>query len=198
MTQPELILASTSSFRKSILEKLQLPFTQMAPDCDETPYDGETPQALVQRLALKKAQSCTTDKNHLIIGSDQVCVINGQITGKPGSRENAIEQLMSASGQVITFYTGVALYHSSTGKHDVRLDTFEVHFRHLTTAQIEYYVDKEHPLNCAGSFMSEGLGIALFEKLQGKDPNSLIGLPLITLTDMLQGFGVDVLKSPFT
>ncbi len=202
---PKLILASTSSFRKSILEKLKLPFIQMDPVCDETPYIDETPQELVQRLALEKAKSVITDsvikngviadKENLVIGSDQVCVINGHIIGKPKCREKAIQQLQNASGQVITFYTGLALYHSSTGKYDVRLDTFKVHFRSLTTAQIEYYVDKERPFNCAGSFMSEGLGIALFKKLQGDDPNSLVGLPLITLINMLQGFDIDVLQT---
>lgn len=193
MSTAKLILASTSPFRRSILEKLHLPFETAAPNCNETPIQGETPEELVKRLAIQKAISCNTTENSLIIGSDQVCVIEGKIVGKPHTKEKAIEQLMAASGQVITFYTGLALYCTESGESNVRLDTFKVHFRNLTRAQIEYYVEVEQPLNCAGSFMSEGLGIALFSQLEGRDPNSLIGLPLITLIDMLEQKGVQVL-----
>ncbi|WP_105902380.1 Maf family protein [Vibrio gangliei] len=193
---PKLILASTSSYRKQLLEKLSLSFETKQPSCDETPLAGESAEDLVLRLAQLKAKSCASSQpvREFIIGSDQVCVIDDKIIGKPHTREKAIEQLTQASGQTITFYTGLALYNSQTQKCDVRLDRFNVHFRHLTRQQIEYYVDVEQPFNCAGSFKSEGLGIALFERLEGKDPNALIGLPLITLVDMLSQQGIQVLS----
>lgn len=192
---PTLILASTSTYRKQLLDKLALPFETRQPHCDETPMEGESAEALVIRLAQQKAQSCATSStaNELIIGSDQVCMIDGHIVGKPHTREKAIQQLSQANGKIITFYTGLALYHSQTQQCDTQLDCFNVHFRALTQSQIEYYVDTEQPFNCAGSFKSEGLGIALFERLEGKDPNALIGLPLITLIDMLEQQGIQVL-----
>lgn len=195
MTHYQIVLASTSPFRQSLLAKLELPFVTAQPDCDETPLDNETPQQLVTRLAEQKARSCIGDETQprLIIGSDQVCVINGQIIGKPHTRERAIEQLSEQSGQVITFYTGLSLINSVTGEAQTTVEPFHVHFRTLTQVQIERYVDKEQPLNCAGSFKSEGLGISLFERLEGKDPNTLVGLPLITLTDMLANQGINVL-----
>jgi MAF protein len=147
----------------------------------------------VERLAKGKAQSCKVDSASLVIGSDQVCVINGKIIGKPLDRDTAIQQLTEQSGQTIEFFTGLALYNSKTNETDVKVDTFKVHFRNLTKQQIENYVDKEQPFFCAGSFKSEGLGIALFEQLEGKDPNTLVGLPLITLVDMLAEQGVDIL-----
>lgn len=185
--QPKLILASTSPFRRSILEKIQVPFDAISPNCDETPLENESPRDLVTRLAEQKALSCgIKDPNYLIIGSDQVCVINDRIVGKPLTREKAITQLQEASGQIITFYTGLSLFNSTTMVSETLCEEFKVHFRQLTKKQIENYVDKEMPLYCAGSFKCEGLGIALFEKLEGKDPNTLIGLPLITLIDMLE------------
>lgn len=194
MTQLDLVLASTSRYRKSILDKLSIPFSVAAPQCDETPLENETPQELVMRLALNKSQSCSLDKPSLVIGSDQVCVIDGNIVGKPHSREKAIEQLTSASGKIITFYTGLALYNTHSQQYQQQLDTFRVHFRQLTQQKIECYIDKELPLDCAGSFKSEGLGIALFNKLEGDDPNALIGLPLITLITMLEQQGIDILQ----
>ena len=193
MKNYQLVLASTSPFRQEILKKLHLDFVTAKPDCDETPIAGESPQQLVMRLAEEKAKSCQVTSSSLIIGSDQVCVIDGEIIGKPHTREKAIEQLSRQSGKSITFYTGLSVWNSATQKADTRLDTFVVHFRNLTTAQIESYVDKEQPFYCAGSFKSEGLGIALFERLEGKDPNTLIGLPLIDLIDMLEAQGLDVL-----
>ncbi|WP_122033936.1 nucleoside triphosphate pyrophosphatase [Aliivibrio sp. EL58] len=185
--QPKLILASTSPFRRSILEKIQVPFDAISPNCDETPLENESPRDLVTRLAEQKALSCgIKDPNYLIIGSDQVCKINDRIVGKPLTREKAITQLQEASGQIITFYTGLSLFNSTTMVSETLCEEFKVHFRQLTKKQIENYVDKEMPLYCAGSFKCEGLGIALFEKLEGKDPNTLIGLPLITLIDMLE------------
>lgn len=195
MIETQLILASTSIYRKQLLEKLSIPFETKKPNCDETPLNDESAKALVLRLAKDKAESCllNDDKPHLVIGSDQVCVINEKIVGKPLNRDNAIRQLQQASGKAITFYTGIAIFNSFHQTTDVELDTFTVHFRQLTQQQIENYVDKEQPFYCAGSFKSEGLGIALFERLEGKDPNALIGLPLITLIDMLKKQGVNVL-----
>ncbi|PJC88171.1 septum formation inhibitor Maf [Vibrio sp. HA2012] len=194
MSDFTILLASTSPYRRTMLSKLMLPFNVAVPDCDETPLPGEQPQDLVLRLAKNKAETSPhTDTPTLIIGSDQVCVINGNIMGKPHTEENAIQQLMKASGKSVIFYTGIALHNTQNGKTETRLDTFIVHFRELTEQQIRNYVEKEQPLDCAGSFKSEGLGIALFERLEGKDPNALIGLPLITLIDMLKKQGIDVL-----
>ncbi len=189
-TTPKLILASTSPFRRTILEKLSLPFSVASPNCEETVREGETTQALVLRLAELKARSCPVTCPSLIIGSDQVCVIDGKIVGKPHTRAKAIQQLQAQSGKSITFYTGVALYNTETDHCNVELDTFIVHFRQLTDSMIESYVNKEQPYLCAGSFKSEGLGIALFENLEGKDPNTLVGLPLITLIAMLEKQGM--------
>ncbi len=193
MANYQLVLASTSPFRKSLLEKLALPFVTAEPDCDETPYSNESPQDLVMRLAQKKAQSCANAPHQLIIGSDQVCVIDGEIIGKPHTRSKAIAQLQRQSGKSITFYTGLALHNSDSQQTTTALDTFTVHFKSLSTSMIENYVDKEQPLNCAGSFKSEGLGIALFERLEGKDPNTLVGLPLIDLIELLKAQGVNVI-----
>ncbi|WP_333704338.1 Maf family protein [Vibrio hepatarius] len=193
MPNYQLVLASTSPYRKQLLNKLALPFITLSPQCDETPLEHETPIALVERLAKGKAESCSTDKPSLVIGSDQVCVIDGKIIGKPLNKQNAIKQLSAQSGKSIQFYTGLALHNTETGETDIKVDTFSVHFRSLSQQQIERYVDKEQPYYCAGSFKSEGLGIALFEKLEGKDPNTLVGLPLIDLVDMLEKQGMQVL-----
>lgn len=193
MENYQLVLASTSPFRQQLLEKLSLPFTTQSPICDETPLPSESPQDLVLRLAQIKAESCSVTQSSLVIGSDQVCVIGGEIVGKPLSRDQAIQQLLSQSGKSIDFYTGLAVFNSQTGQTLSKLDTFRVHFRQLSQAQIEYYVDVEQPFYCAGSFKSEGLGIALFERLEGKDPNTLVGLPLIDLVDILEKHGCKVL-----
>ena len=184
---PELILASTSPYRKQLLEKLGLPFECAAPEVDEFPLPGETPRSLVLRLAQAKAQALAARfPDHLIIGSDQVCLLDGEITGKPHTEENARLQLKKASGNVVTFYTGLALYNSANGQLQTECEPFDVHFRHLSEQEINAYIRKENPLNCAGSFKSEGLGIALFDRLEGRDPNTLIGLPLIALCKMLR------------
>lgn len=191
-----IVLASTSPFRRAILEKLTLPFITDAPETDETPLTGETAIQLVQRLAHAKAEALAMRyPSHLIIGSDQVCVLNGVITGKPHTRENAIAQLTQASGNIITFYTGLALLNSASGKAQILCEPFHVHFRTLSAAEIVAYVDKEQPFNCAGSFKSEGLGITLFERLEGRDPNTLVGLPLIALCEMLRNEGVTPLQA---
>ncbi len=184
---PNLILASTSPYRRVLLEKLGVTFECAAPNVDESPQPGESPRHLVVRLAQEKAKSLAARfPDHLIIGSDQVCVLDGIITGKPHTEENAHQQLLKARGSIVTFYTGLALYNSSTGHLQTECEPFDVHFRHLSEQEIDDYVRKERPLNCAGSFKSEGLGIALFERLDGRDPNALVGLPLIALCQMLR------------
>ncbi|EBU0337777.1 septum formation inhibitor Maf [Salmonella enterica subsp. enterica serovar Enteritidis] len=191
---PRLILASTSPWRRALLEKLTIPFECATPDVDETPMPGEAPRQLVLRLAQAKAQSLAARfPNHLIIGSDQICVLDSEITGKPLTEEKARQQLAKASGNIVTFYTGLALYNSASGHLQTEVEPFDVHFRHLSEAEIDDYVRKEHPLHCAGSFKSEGLGIALFERLEGRDPNTLIGLPLIALCQMLRREGFNPL-----
>ncbi len=186
-----LLLASTSPWRRMLLEKLSLPFECAAPEVNETPLPGESARQLVTRLAQAKAQALASRfPQHLIIGSDQVCVLDGDITGKPHTEENAYRQLRKASGTIVTFYTGLALYNSANGHLQTECEPFDVHFRHLSDQEIEAYIRKENPLQCAGSFKSEGLGITLFERLEGRDPNSLVGLPLIALCQMLcrEGF----------
>lgn len=191
-----LLLASTSAYRKMLLEKLHLPFICAAPCVDETPLKGESPINLVIRLATAKAQALAVDySKHLIIGCDQVCVIGNQITGKPHTEENAYQQLRQASGQKVTFYTGLALYNSHSHHLQTLCEPFHVYFRELTSGEITSYLRKEHPFDCAGSFKSEGLGITLFDHLEGRDPNTLVGLPLIALLTMLKAEGVNPLTS---
>ena len=191
---PSILLASTSPFRQALLRKLGLPFITAAPEVDESLQPGENAEALVIRLAVAKAQALAgTYPRHWIIGSDQVCVLDGEIAGKPHTAENARAQLRAASGQTITFYTGLALFHPASGRLLQCCEPFVVHFRTLTDAEIAGYVEKEQPLQCAGSFKSEGLGICLFDRLEGRDPNTLVGLPLIALNGMLQQAGINPL-----
>ncbi len=194
MTHPRLVLASTSPFRRELLARLGLPFEAAAPEVDETPAPGESAGRLVVRLAEAKARA-VADRfpDALIIGSDQVAALDGAVLGKPGSRERAIEQLSRASGRTVVFCTGLCLLCTTDGRAQTACEVLKVHFRHLSAAQIEAYIDREQPFGCAGSFKSEGLGIALFERLEGADPNALIGLPLIRLVDMLSAVGVEVL-----
>ncbi len=193
MKTPDLILASTSVYRRTLLEKLALPFRCMAPQIDETPKPGERAELLVRRLALEKAKA-VAEQNPAgwIIGSDQVCTIDDVVVGKPGSETAAIAQLQAASGQRITFYTGLCLYDATQQRYQLIAEPFHVHFRTLSSEQIKRYVKAEMPLDCAGSFKSEGLGITLFSQLEGRDPNSLIGLPLIALVDMLAEWGIEL------
>lgn len=189
-----LILASTSVYRRQLLERLDLPFEQAAPELDETPLPDETPTALVGRLARAKAHALAERfADAVIIGSDQVAVCNGQVLGKPGTAANARQQLHQLSGNTVDFLTGLCVLDAELGLDELIVEPFRVHFRALADAQIEDYVARENPVNCAGSFKSEGLGIALFEGLEGNDPNALIGLPLIRLTDMLSRVGIPVL-----
>ncbi|WP_159566441.1 Maf family protein [Budvicia diplopodorum] len=189
-----LVLASTSSYRMALLEKLGIPFIAVAPNIDEQAKENETAEHLVVRLAIEKATTVAiSHPDGLIIGSDQVCVLNNQITGKPHNKTNAMIQLSQASGQCITFYTGLCLYNGKSGQYEALCETFEVHFRQLTESEISAYLDKERPWNCAGSFKCEGLGIALFDRLAGSDPNTLVGLPLISLTKLLIKAGINPL-----
>lgn len=189
-----LILGSSSPFRAELLAKLHLNFLTASPDIDESFQANEQPDHLVKRLAETKARKVAEQyPDSLIIGSDQVAVLNGQIMGKPGNHTKAREQLSAASGKSVTFMTGLALYNATTDKMQSVVDYFEVVFRTLTAAQIDFYLTTEQPYQCAGSFKSEGLGISLFEELRGKDPNSLIGLPLIRLVELLANEGIDVL-----
>ncbi|MGS0680130.1 Maf family protein [Shewanella sp. 125m-7] len=190
----KIVLASTSPFRQQLLQKLALDFTSCAPDVDETALDNESPTELVLRLAKQKAAAGVKQHpNSIVIGSDQVAVIDDKIIGKPLTSEKAIEQLTAASGKSITFYTGLAVHNGLSGHVEAIVEPFVVHFRDLTEQQICRYVQIEQPLYCAGSFKSEGLGISLFERLEGKDPNTLVGLPLISLIDLLHLQGIDVL-----
>ena len=194
MTQ--LILGSTSPFRKQLLEKFNLPFTCAKPNIDETALVNETPEQLVARLALQKAEKVNDEfVTGLIIGSDQVAICDGNVLGKPGNFENAVKQLTSFSGKTVTFLTGLCLLNAETKHSQVIVEPFYVTFRELTLSEIESYVNAEQPYNCAGSFKSEGLGICLFESLQGEDPNTLIGLPLIRLHQLLKNEGFDVLAN---
>lgn len=190
----ELVLASSSPYRQALLKKLGLPFVCASPDIDETPLPDESPMELTRRLAVAKARALADRfPDHLIIGSDQVACLDLQILGKPGSVANATAQLKLTSGRSTEFFTGLCLLNSASGETQTRVERFTVHFRPLSDQQISAYIEREQPLDCAGSFKSEGLGIALFERLEGDDPNTLIGLPLIQLTSMLERAGRPVL-----
>ncbi len=190
----KLILASSSPYRRALLDKLQLPYTCISPDIDESANPGEPAENLVRRLALEKAQAIArTTPNALIIGSDQVAVLDGEIIGKPLTHDKALRQLLRASGRSVRFVTGLCLLNSNSQHNQIDDIDFRVHFRTLNEEQINRYLTREQPYQCAGSFKAEGLGIALFERLEGDDPNSLIGLPLIRLVSMLENAGVQVL-----
>ncbi len=189
-----LVLASTSPFRRELLQKLNIPFQCAKPNIDEAPKEGETSLQLVERLAVEKAQAVSAQfENALIIGSDQVALCDGEILGKPHNFENAVKQLEKFSQKVVTFYTGLCVYNTKTKQTLSLVEPFYVHFKTLSATDITHYLHAEQPYNCAGSFKSEGLGICLFEKLSGDDPNTLIGLPLIKLVALLKKQGLDVL-----
>ncbi|WP_416308414.1 Maf family protein [Neptunicella sp. SCSIO 80796] len=191
----KIVLASTSPFRKSMLEKLRIPFTTAKPQVDESPLQGESAIALVERLAIAKAKAIAdTINDGWVIGSDQVATIDGEILGKPHHHDNAIKQLQLCSGKTVRFVTGLCLYNAATKEYQALVEPFDVKFRSLTEQQIELYLQAEQPYNCAGSFKSEGLGICLFEALQGKDPNTLIGLPLISLITLFAEQQIDLLE----
>ena len=190
----KLVLGSTSPFRKTLLERLHIDFVCDSPDIDETPLENEPVEEMVVRLAIAKAQAISQrHPDSLIIGSDQSAVLNGEKLSKPGNFENAFKQLTHASGQKITFQTGLCLLNSATGNIQSVCVPYTVVFKTLTPTMIKNYLHKEEPYNCAGSFKSEALGIALFERFEGSDPNSLIGLPLIELVNFLDNEGVSIL-----
>ena len=190
----QLVLASTSPYRKSVLEKLRIPFDAFAPDVDETPRLGETPSALVMRLSELKARAAEKQyPKALIIGSDQVAVIENNILGKPGNHEKAVAQLSLASGRQVDFLTGLCMLNTANGRIHIDVVRFSVLFRTLTPEQIENYLRIDQPYNCSGSFKSESLGIVLLERMIGSDPSSVIGLPLIRLVHMLEAEGVRII-----
>ena len=194
-----LILASSSPFRKAILERLSVPFITASPDIDESRNTSESPYELVYRLSEEKAKEVAKTHSGIIIASDQVATldtgnkINDGIFNKPGTHENAFLQLKKSSGKTVTFLTGIALLNTETSAIQVHVEPFKVNFKKLTDNQISSYLEKEDVLNCAGSFKSEGLGIALFSSMKGRDPNSLIGLPTIKLIEMLAKENVHIL-----
>lgn len=189
-----LVLASSSPYRRTLLERLHLPFDCQSPDIDESALPGEHPEQLVRRLAECKARALVDRyPRHLIIGSDQVAALpDGRILGKPHDFARAREQLLAASGSNVTFHTGLCLLNSQSGQTQVDCIPFTVHFRELDEARIERYLHLEQPYDCAGSFKSEGLGISLFRETCGSDATSLVGLPLIRLVDMLLAEGVQI------
>jgi len=190
----KLILGSSSPFRKQLLQQLHLNFETASPDIDETPLENESVEDMVLRLSIDKAREIAkTHDKALIIGSDQSAILNGKILHKPGTHIVATEQLKQASGQTIVFQTGLCLYNSDTEQFQAKLVPYTVTFRDLSVEEIESYLQTEKPYNCAGSFKSEGLGIALFEKMEGTDPSALIGLPLIELINMLKNENYSVL-----
>lgn len=192
---PRLILASSSAYRRALLERLGLPFSCTAPRVDESPRPGETPQSMVTRLAEAKARSAAAEFEHaLVIGSDQCAVVDGEAVGKPGNRQTNILQLQAMAGRWIEFLTALCLINSKTGNCQTDTVSYAVRLRRLSEQQIAAYVDREQPFDCAGGFKSEGLGIALFDGMRGDDPTALIGLPLIRLGQMLDAEGVDVLR----
>jgi len=190
-----IVLASTSPYRLQLLRQLGLPFQVSAPLFQERLDQSVSPELLVRHQALHKAKSLAERyPDALIIGADQVFVdARHRIVGKPGNVEQAVAQLLEMQGRTHVFYTGVAVYDSASGGHFATCETFNVTLRTLTEAQIRTYVERENPVDCAGSFKIEGLGIALMEKLEGRDYTALIGLPLIRLTEMLAQFGVNVI-----
>lgn len=189
-----LILASTSPYRRGLLERLGIPFNALPPSCEERIDPALGPAELVKQLALEKAASLVPEHpDSVIIGSDQALESRGRIIGKPGSAERAREQLREMAGGVHTFYTGLAVIDAASGSTFTDCVPFTVTLRGLSEAEIRDYVRKENPVDCAGSFKIEGLGIALMEKMEGDDYTSLIGLPLISLTSMLRGIGINPL-----
>lgn len=189
--QPQIVLASTSPFRRELLSRLAIPFEIVSPEVDESALPGETPEAMVQRLSEAKARAGAVQfPRALVIGSDQVAVLDGEVLGKPGDHERARAQLQKLSGRTVSFLTGLCLYSAASDTAETRLVPFRVRFRTLDEARIERYLQREQPYNCAGSFKSEGLGITLFKAMEGDDPTALIGLPLITLTSLLAKAGV--------
>ncbi len=189
----KLVLASTSAYRKMLLERLHLPFDTDRPETDEAPLPGEAPAATAERLAAEKARAVAARwPDALIIGSDQVAYLGDQVFGKPGTEARAIAQLQRMRGQTVVFHTALALLNTRTGHLQVEGIPTQVRFRNLSDDEIRRYVAKEQPLDCAGSAKSEGLGITLLDAMPGEDPTALIGLPLIALSRMLRAEGLEL------
>jgi MAF protein len=191
---PRILLASTSVYRQQLLDRLGLAYEMVDPRIDETPRPGEAAVDLVARLAEEKARSgADGQQNALVIGADQVALLDGDMLGKPGNAETNRRQLQRAAGRRVVFHTGLCVYATRHGRVQVEVVPFAVQFRALTNTQIAAYVEREQAFDCAGGFRCEGLGSALFEHMEGPDPSALVGLPLLCLTKMLAREGVDVL-----
>jgi septum formation protein len=188
----ELVLASTSGYRRALLARLGLPFAVVAPAVDETPEPGEHPAALAARLAAAKAQSAAA-ADRVVIGSDQTAALDGQLLGKPGTRSAALAQLAACQGKAVVFHTAVAIADGGNGQLLEHVDVTRVDFARRPVRELERYLELEAALDCAGGFKVEGLGIALFEQVESKDPTALIGLPLIWLAARLRELGLDPL-----
>ncbi len=187
----KLILASSSPYRKALLERLHLNFDCYSPDIDETRHDDEVASEYVCRLAEQKALALSNRfTDAVIIGSDQCALLENQVLGKPGNYESALNQLKAAQGKTIVFHTGVCVLHAAKGFKQVDDITYSVEFRHLSDQQLSHYLQIEQPYQCAGSIRSEGYGICLFNKMYGDDPTALMGLPLIRLITMLESAGI--------
>jgi len=194
MQAPRIVLASTSKYRRELLARLGLPFEVASPDVDEAPLPHEAPADTARRLAEAKARAVAARfPQAMVIGSDQVAVLNGVRLGKPGNHANALRQLKSMRAREVVFHTALCLYNVASGQAETRVVPYSVRFRDYSDAQIEHYLQREQPYDCAGSARCEGLGIALIAEMRGGDPNALIGLPLIALTEMLAAQGVQVI-----
>ncbi|HKZ10164.1 MAG TPA: Maf family nucleotide pyrophosphatase [Rhodanobacteraceae bacterium] len=193
MSTPRIVLASTSRYRAGLLRRLLDNFEQIAPDVDEQPLPGEAPAARAARLATVKAAAVSKQhRDAVVIGSDQVAALGETILHKPGSSDNAHEQLRTSSGNTVDFHTGLCVLDGREGRMQTHIDHTRVVFRALSDEEIRHYVARERPFDCAGSFKSEGAGIALFERIESEDPTALIGLPLIALARLLREAGIPV------
>ena len=191
---PQIVLASTSKYRRELLARLGLPFEIASPQVDETALPDEAPQDTARRLAEAKARAVAVRfPRAIVIGSDQVAVLEGTTLGKPGNHANALHQLKAMRGKEVVFHTALCLCNAASGQAQTRVVPVYVRLRDYSDAQIERYLQREQPYDCAGSARAEGLGIALIAGMRGNDPNALIGLPLIALTEMLAAQGVSVL-----
>ncbi|OGA51873.1 MAG: septum formation protein Maf [Betaproteobacteria bacterium RIFCSPLOWO2_12_FULL_63_13] len=189
----KIVLASTSRYRRELLNRLQIPFATVNPTVEEEIQNGERPESMAARLATAKALAvASSHRDAIIIGCDQVAVSGGRILGKPGSRNKALRQLRELSGQEAVFFTAICVHDAASGKTSTRVVPCRVAFRILDDATIGRYLDREQPYDCAGSARSEGLGIALIQRMECEDPNALIGLPLIALVDLLGEHGVKI------
>ena len=190
----QIVLASTSKYRRELLARLGLPFEVASPVVNETPLPRETPQDTARRLAEAKARAVAARfPQAIVIGSDQVAVLEGTTLGKPGNHANAVRQLRAMRAKEVVFHTALCLCNAASGQAETRVVPYYVRFRNYSDTQIEHYLRREQPYDCAGSARCEGLGIALIAEMRGDDPNALIGLPLIALTEMLAAQGVSVL-----